>query len=109
MGIEEKGSGENEEQVSNWESPGTWCVLNKRKKASGAQKNQEKGVARHHRAAVHGFVAPSGENIRGGIMAHALGTLRRKLLPALYVAAVGVAMIGWAWMILGGLEWALGA
>jgi hypothetical protein len=42
-------------------------------------------------------------------VAPALRASRPRLIRATYVVAVGVAMIGWVWMLFGGLEWVLGA
>jgi hypothetical protein len=34
---------------------------------------------------------------------------RQGLAPPLYLAAVGIAMVGWLWAIFAGVEWLLGA
>jgi hypothetical protein len=42
-------------------------------------------------------------------MALSLTASRHRLFRAIYVVAVGVAMIGWVWMIFEAFGWALGA
>jgi hypothetical protein len=42
-------------------------------------------------------------------MALSLTASRHKLFRVAYVVALGVAMIGWVWMIFEALGWALGA
>lgn len=34
--------------------------------------------------------------------------LRQGLTPPLYLAAIGIAMVGWLWAIFTGVEWLLG-
>lgn len=41
-------------------------------------------------------------------MAHSLTASRERLFRLAYVVTVAVAMIGWVWAILGGVEWVLG-
>ena len=35
--------------------------------------------------------------------------LRQSLAPRLYLAAIGIAMVGWLWALFTGVEWLLGA
>jgi len=34
--------------------------------------------------------------------------IRQKLAQPVYLAAIGIAMVGWMWMLFQGIEWAFG-
>jgi len=91
-------------------SPNVKFTSQKVQKAKAGKKR------RQHRAQVHGVAASSRADFRGGIVASSsvsasswVSAGRENLVRSAYLAALGMAMAGWMWMLFEGLEWVLGA
>jgi hypothetical protein len=75
-----------------------------------AEEGFKKAHSWKHCGAVPGIAAPSRAPVRGGSFAKLpMKKPGQGFAPPLYLAAIGIAMIGWLWAIVAGLGWLLGA
>ncbi len=82
---------------------------NWRGKVQKGEKSLQGSYHGQYVAAIYGIAAPPRADIRGGIRAeHPVNSMRQKLAQPVYLAAIGIAMVGWMWMLFQGIEWAFG-